>query len=425
MRLLLLLVSTAAFAGERAFVETVTTRDTYYVNQPIVVRLRVGIEAEFLKANVVQMFQARLDFPVQVRAPWLKALAGTVVRAGAEPAGSSFALNGAVAQARQVVDREYAVLEIERTYLPTRAGELVISAPDMRFAWGTKFVDNFVNGRTATDQRDEVVTGKAVTLKVLPLPPAPPTFSGAVGRFTVNAETAARTVTTGAMFLLVLRIEGDGNLDQFDTPRLDEFTDFHVYGMIDDRGAVRRTVTYELAALHAGVIIPAIPLLYFDTSEGKYRTIETQPIPLEVTGEARAKQRDSSEALEAQPEPGGGFSPWYLIGAALVLALGVVSYRRSKAGPEAPDPAAAFAARADTDLAAAFTEYLAARLACAPAAVIAPNLAQGLETSGVPAELALRCAAMVEGLVAARYGGAAEDARGAVGALVEELERLR
>ena len=80
MRLLLLLLSTAAFAGERAFVQTVTARDTYYVNEPIVVRLRVGIEAEFLKANVVQMFQTRLDFPVQVRAPWLKELAGTGCR---------------------------------------------------------------------------------------------------------------------------------------------------------------------------------------------------------------------------------------------------------------------------------------------------------------------------------------------------------
>ena len=84
------------------------------------------------------------------------------------------------------------------------------------------------------------------------------------------------------MFRLVLRIEGNGNLEQFDTPRLDGLKDFHVYGMIDDRGAARRTVRYELAALHAGVNIPAIPLLYFDTRERKYRTVRTEPVPLDV-----------------------------------------------------------------------------------------------------------------------------------------------
>ena len=57
-----------------------------------------------------------------------------------------------------------------------------------------------------------------------------------------------------------------------------------------------------------------------------------------------------------------------------------------------------------------------------PAAVIAPDLARGLEGSGVPADLARRCAAMVERLVAVRYDGAAEDARSAVAALVEELQ---
>ena len=418
--LLLFLVSTAAFAGERAFVETVTERDTYYVNEPIVIRLRVGIEAGFLKSNVVQMFQNRLDFPVQVHASWLKELAGTVMRARGEPRGSSFALNGEVAVAPRGLDDGYVVLEIERTYLPTRAGELVFTAPRLNFAWGTQFVDDFVHGRTATDRRDETLAGKAVTLNVLPLPPAPPTFTGAVGRLTVHAEMDTRRIAAGTIFELALRIEGDGNLEFFDTPRLDGVNDFHVYGMIDDRDPSRRTVTYQLAALHAGVNeVPPIPFSYFDTKEAKYRTLRTAPIPLEVSG--TTKKPAAEEELE---EPAGDFSPWYAIGPLLIVALGVFVYRRTRPRPEAPDSAAEFSARADADLAAAFTEHLAARLGCAPAAVIAPDLAKRLETSGVPAELARRCAAMVEGLVAARYGGAAPDDRSAAGALVEELGRF-
>ena len=53
----------------------------------------------------------------------------------------------------------------------------------------------------------------------------------------------------------------------------------------------------------------------------------------------------------------------------------------------------------------AFAAYVSARLRCAPAAVISPDLPRRLERSGVPADLAARTADLLERLVAVRYVG--------------------
>ena len=61
------------------------------------------------------------------------------------------------------------------------------------------------------------------------------------------------------------------------------------------------------------------------------------------------------------------------------------------------------------DLADAFAEYLAEHLGCPAASVIAPDLPARLEAAGVPPDLAARTAALLELLIAARYGGSPGD----------------
>ena len=89
-----------------------------------------------------------------------------------------------------------------------------------------------------------------------------------------------------------------------------------------------------------------------------------------------------------------------------------------------PWPSASPAGTAAPDLTSALTHYLAARLQCASAAVIAPDLKARLTAAGVPEALAARAAALLEELVAARYGGIAPDHRTEANAraLVEELD---
>jgi hypothetical protein len=430
--LLLLCLASFASGEERAFLETETPRTTYFVHEPFRLKLRIGLDREFFETNVVQMFSRELDVPVRVEAPWLDGLGGAVRRGEPAPVGRrpSLALNDNVVEADRRDDhlrdgRPYTVLEITRTYVPTEPGDLVIAAPQLRFAHATRFKEDFVHGRMALDRRDALVVGRPLTLRLLELPREgrPQGFTGAVGRrFSVRAEATPRTVEAGAVLELVLYIEGEGNLEFFDPPRLDGLAGrFHVYGMIDDRGATQRTITYDVAPLHAAVTeVPAIALPYFDPQEpAGYRTVETTPIPLAVTGDSKRTEPSATADAPRSVLPAVVVAALLLTGLALLLGL-----RARRRRPPDPGPAATFLATAGTDLAAAFTGYLAARLQCPPAAVITPELRARLTAVGAPAALAERAAALTEELVAARYGGTAPDERtgASARALVEELE---
>jgi hypothetical protein len=142
-----------------------------------------------------------------------------------------------------------------------------------------------------------------------------------------------------------------------------------------------------------------------------------------------------SRPRESVPRAASRFGAAAVLLAPWLLALGLVAFRRARAsGRSDPERARArgaaevFAARAgeaDSDVSAVLAEYLAARLGCTAAAVIAPDLARRLTAAGVSDELATRAAALLEHLVHARYGGAPhDDAAAAAGELVDDLETV-
>jgi hypothetical protein len=415
---LLLLAATAA-ATDRVFVETVVARPECYVGEPVRVVLRIGYDETFFERNAVQMFQREFDLPVQVDARWLR---------GRDPVaeGVSLVVNGEAGLAargasRDMDGRRFAVVEITRTLLPEQPGALTLDAPVVRFVFATRFREDFLEGRVPLDRQDGSARGAArtITVRALPAEGRPARFTGAVGRFTVRAEAEPRAVDAGEPLKLTLRIEGEGNLRRFATPRLDGFADFHVYGMLDDRAAPVRTIVYDVAPLEGYVTeVPAIAFAYFDPRAAAYRAARTEPIPLTVRGDSEPAPDRSEEQRESWPG-------WiWALPLAAAAATWVLARRRGPA--EEGGARARFEERAATDLAAAFTEYLAARLGCPPAAVIAPDLEARLAAAGVPREAAARAAALVERLVGARYGGRAEeDAATEAQALVKTIEPVR
>src|SRR5262245_34973359 len=50
-----------------AFVELWSPRAVYYAGEPIPLRLRFGLDAEFLRTRAVQPFRRELDVPAQVQ----------------------------------------------------------------------------------------------------------------------------------------------------------------------------------------------------------------------------------------------------------------------------------------------------------------------------------------------------------------------
>lgn len=413
----------------RAFIELSAGRDTCFVQENIRVRLRLGVEARFLEANMVQLFHRELDMPVQVQAPWFEGLPASPPQVGA-----SFAFSDSVAKAQAheqtVAGKQFKVLEVERSYLPTDAGRLTVPAPILRFAYATRFQEDFVKGRVPLDRRHALVRGKPLTFDVRPLPTKgrPAGFTGAVGQFTVSAEARPRTVLLGTSFKLILQIAGTGNLGSFAPPRLD-LKGFHVLGQVDNKDKVQthRIVTYDLAPLTGTVReVPPIRFAFFDPRAEAYRTVETAPLPLDVEPRAGGGNatpwpventvpgvNDIFDIKPGSPDKESAIpSPvlWWTLALAPWLLVMLWFWARGRAQVQARlDQAqvrnAVATFRSGAPVPEAFAQFLADLLGCSTAAVVAPDLKPRLEARGLPPELAGQATDLLEELFAHRYGG--------------------
>jgi len=246
-------------AGPQAILEVRADRETVYHHETIRLVLRFGFEREFLAERLIQPFQRRLDVPAQLHAPWTagmacaRALDGLAVPTLGTSEGASFALDEAVARARRCEQEQrgslvYEVFEIERSFVATCPGELVFPAPYLGYAHATRFRLDAFGERVAQDRRDETLTGSQLTLTVLPLPEAgrPDDFGGAVGRFTVRAEASPDELHVGESLKLLLHVEGEGDLEHFDAPRLEGLEGFRLLGWVEQIEAGRRSLTYDL-----------------------------------------------------------------------------------------------------------------------------------------------------------------------------------
>lgn len=324
--------------GSVAFVETECDGREVFVQQAVRVTLRVGIDREFLAEHAIQPFLRPLDVPVQVEAPWLGTTDARPANEAAPPEGATFALDdGVVAGTLGSASRDgrtFVVVALERRVVPSAPGELVLSGPLVRLAYTTRFETDAFGARRATDRHDVVLRGDplALTVRDLPFEGQPIEFTGAVGRFTLDASVTPRHARPDETVALVLVIEGDGALDAFTPPRVAP-RDFAVRGALDRIEGNRRTLTFELAPERAGVrTIAPIPFAYFDPGPpAGYRTLETPE--LSVTVAAREAPAEAPDREDGSPD-GGGAGPLLAAGLALLAAgcgLAVVLSRRARA----------------------------------------------------------------------------------------------
>ncbi len=435
-------------ASDRVSMSVGIEKSTYYVGEPFTIRLWIRYDEAFFKDHAVASFLQPMDLPIRIEAPWIgewkgasRIDVGRDGHSGLDPV--RVVLNGAVTALEPglrsggpgtdgpIVSSFHA----DRTYVAVDAGELVVEAPTLSFAYATEFKDDLIHGRSPADRREVVVRGERRTLHVLALPTTgrPPEFQGAIGSFSViQVVDRSAAVTVGEHFHLTLRIYGEGNLVLVPTPRLDDLAGFHVYGAIDDKRPRSRTIVYDVAAVRADVKeIPPIRFAYFDPGPpAGYRVVSTDPIPLDVRAPAGAPRTEVPDSDQS-----GDSSSGSLIGTLVVLlAILVLAIKRPARAGAIGDPATSRAAaaalqfrervaRPTADVAAAFADVLAAHLNCPAAAVIAPDLEARLLAQRWSPALAARAAAMMDRLVHAGYGASGaptdvDDAR----ALVKELD---
>ena len=154
--------------------------------------------------------------------------------------------------------------------------------------------DDFFGG---SSQIQTVIVSAPVEVEVLPLPEGgkPRSFTGLVGRLAVSAVIDRPSVETNDAVTFSLIVEGEGNIRGLAEPIIDFPADFEVFPpemteTIDRSGSrIRGSRTYEYVLIPRSPgekTIPPVEMSYFDAQSGLYASSASQPLRIEVTGDA-------------------------------------------------------------------------------------------------------------------------------------------
>ena len=143
-----------------------------------------------------------------------------------------------------------------------------------------------------------------VVCRDVPLEGRPESYIGAVGVFSGwSADLVPKKASVGTPMTLNLTIEGTGSLGDVFAPDLSKIPDideaFKVYEPTREQKDNSVTFTYTVRPKKAGTPeFPAIPASYYNVKDEMYVTLNTEPIPIEITKADRLGQGD---ILSASP----------------------------------------------------------------------------------------------------------------------------
>lgn len=147
---------------------------------------------------------------------------------------------------------------------------------------GSIFDDFFQDDYTRVRRK---VSTRPVTLHVSPLPAgAPASFCGGVGKFSVSASLTRDSLSVHDASTLVVKVKGDGNLSLTDTPKLSFPPDFETYDVkvTDSKG--EKTFEYPFIPRSKGnFVIAPVEYSYYDLQAGRYVSVKTEAMPIQVT----------------------------------------------------------------------------------------------------------------------------------------------
>src|SRR6266446_2798339 len=167
------------------------------------------------------------------------------------------------------------------------------------------------------ERREVEIKSEPVALEVKPLPPhAPPSFSGAIGNFTITTDAKPKTVQVGDPITVTSTISGRGNFDRVNAPVIEDERGWHKYPPSskfkqDDEVGISGTKTFEtvLSPNEKKQAVPLLAFSYFDPVKEQYVTVRSEPIAISVQGGtaptnvAAAQPGSSPQATAARPAP--------------------------------------------------------------------------------------------------------------------------
>ena len=200
----------------------------------------------------------------------------------AEPSETEEIIDGAL----------YQVLDFSTTLSPVQVGQVNLGPFIMkcnvmvRDSDSDSLIDQFLGS-----SQKELISLKSntVSLKILPLPAGQPaSFSGAVGRFQLNATVSPPEVLQGDPVTVKLTLSGSGNLQTAGAPILTGETDFKTYPIqrkkTTQQGDEQQFYFEQiLIPLKSGQKnIPSYRFSYFDPELNKYQELNTPILPITV-----------------------------------------------------------------------------------------------------------------------------------------------
>jgi len=160
------------------------------------------------------------------------------------------------------------------------------------------------------ERREVEIKSEPVVLDVKPLPKnAPPSFSGAIGNFTMTTDAKPKTVQVGDPITVMTTISGRGNFDRVNAPVVEDERGWHKYPPSskfkqDDEVGLSGTKIFEtvLSPNEKKQGLPLLAFSYFDPVKERYVTLHSEPIPISVEGGAAVAQNAGAARLAA-PAP--------------------------------------------------------------------------------------------------------------------------
>ncbi|WP_290541311.1 BatD family protein [Alistipes sp.] len=184
---------------------------------------------------------------------------------------------------------------------PQQVGSLTIDPVDMtvvaQVVVQSRNADPFFGGGREVFNVPRKVRSQRATVTVKPLPAgAPASFSGAVGRFTMDTQLPSEHIAANSGATFTVKISGTGNLTFVQAPKLPLPTSFEQYNVKTTESintsamgiSGYRQFEYPFIARAAGTYdIDPIEFTYFDPQRMQYVTLRSKPLTLEITPDAR------------------------------------------------------------------------------------------------------------------------------------------
>ncbi|WOE70404.1 BatD family protein [Hydrogenimonas thermophila] len=192
---------------------------------------------------------------------------------------------------------DYLVHEIHYLFFPQKAGALTIGPAEVKVAVAKKMRDAF--GFIVRKPKWITITSSSLKLTVNPLPQN----VNLIGNFKLIVQAEPKMVEAGKPVKLVVRVEAEGNIEDFNLPELhiDGVTIYSEEPKLEQSfssgiysGSWERE--YVLIA-ERSFVIPSFDLKYFDLKTEKVKEIKTEPIEIEVIGSA-TQQKSSIDKVK-------------------------------------------------------------------------------------------------------------------------------